>query len=276
MAAHARDILNYRYYRDTKGGHREPAEEMLRQDKAAQPSKIHYFLSASKDLPGKFMLSYLPRTKARHEYVTITPDGYRFRKNNFESVGLLIKWFKEHFRDPIPGTPITPGGTGRLTNRTPYMTPSGGGGGITPGAMSTAMGTPYTRTPVGYGAAGNVNTPYTPSGQTPVLTPYNTPGPSAMTPRHHPNNSGSNTPRSRGYGGPGGQTPRGGFGAQGQTPVLTPFNTPGPRSGVNTPRQSGNQGRPGVFGAPGSGSNRQDHHPSRQPQQRDRDRASRF
>ena len=54
----------------------------------------------------------------RHEYVTITPDGYRFRKNNFETVGSLIKWFKEHFRDPIPGTPITTpggGGSGRLT-----------------------------------------------------------------------------------------------------------------------------------------------------------------
>jgi len=151
------------------------------------------------------------------------------------------------------------------------VTPGGGGGagGITPGAMSTAMGTPYTRTPVGYGAAGNVNTPYTPSGQTPVLTPYNTPGPS-MTPRHHPNASGSNTPRSRGYGGQ--ATPRGGFG-QGQTPVLTPFNTPGPRSGVNTPRQSGNQGRPGVFGTPGGSSSRQD---NPRQQQRDRDRASRF
>ena len=218
------------------------------------------------------MLSYLPRTKARHEYVTITPDGFRFRKNSFESVGLLVKWFKEHFRDPIPGTPITPGGANRPgTNRgTPFMTPSGGGGGITPGAMSTAMGTPYTRTPVGYGAAGaNINTPYTPSGQTPVLTPYNTPGPagSSHTPRHQAH-SGSNTPRShRGYGG--GQTPRGGFGSQGQTPVLTPFNTPGPpRSGVNTPRgHSGNQGRPGVFGQQA---------PSNNSRQQQRDRASRF
>ena len=78
-------------------------------------------------------------------------------------------------------------------SRTPYgTTPTGGG--ITPGAMSMAAGTPYARTPVGaYGAAvgggGVINTPYTPSGQTPILTPYNTPGPS-MTPRHHPNHSG--------------------------------------------------------------------------------------
>ena len=63
------------------GGNRDVAEEMLRADKQAQPSKIHYFFSASKELPGKFMLSYLPRTKATHEFVTITPEGlfvYRF------------------------------------------------------------------------------------------------------------------------------------------------------------------------------------------------------
>ena len=36
---------------------------------------------------------------------------------------------QEHFRDPIPGTPATPGSGGRSTGRTPA---------ITPGAMSMA------------------------------------------------------------------------------------------------------------------------------------------
>ena len=37
--------------------------------------------------------------------------------------------------------------------------------------------------PFSIGGGGyNINTPYTPSGQTPILTPYNTPGPS-NTPR---------------------------------------------------------------------------------------------
>jgi transcription elongation factor SPT6 len=66
-------------------------------------------------------------------------------------------------------------------------------GGITPGAMSMAAGTPYGATPIGgYGA---VNTPYTPSGQTPIMTPYNTPGPS-ITPRGA-HGSGASTPRHR-------------------------------------------------------------------------------
>lgn len=82
----------------------------------------------------------------RHEFVTVTPDGFRFRKQNFESLGQLMKWFKvlvyrikvsvldidnpqEHFRDPIPGTPATPNSGGRSSGRTPA---------ITPGAMSMA------------------------------------------------------------------------------------------------------------------------------------------
>ena len=82
----------------------------------------------------------------RHEFVTVTPDGFRFRKQNFETLGQLMKWFKvlihrskflfltlddlqEHFRDPIPGTPATPGSGGRSSGRTPA---------ITPGAMSMA------------------------------------------------------------------------------------------------------------------------------------------
>jgi len=30
MASHARDILNFKYYRDTNGGKRERAEEMIK------------------------------------------------------------------------------------------------------------------------------------------------------------------------------------------------------------------------------------------------------
>lgn len=70
--------------------------------------------------PGKFLLSYLPRTRCRHEYVTISPDGYRFRGQMFNRVNDLFRWFKEHFRDPIPGQ-ITPGTPhGATTSRTPY------------------------------------------------------------------------------------------------------------------------------------------------------------
>ena len=142
------------------------------------------------------------------------------------------------------GTPVTPG---RHTNRTPYLT--GTPGGITPGAMSMAAGTPYGTTPLaGYGA---INTPYTPSGQTPILTPYNTPGPS-ITPRAH--GSGSNTPRHR----QSGATP-----SRHMPPHMPPPNsggsTPMGRSGRShqpSPAYGGQQSRSGYGRSPAAGHSR--------------------
>lgn len=58
--------------------------------------------------------------------MTVTPEGFKFRGQIFDSVGLLFKWFKEHFRDPIPGTPGTP----RVQSGRTYP------GGTTPGFNS--------------------------------------------------------------------------------------------------------------------------------------------
>lgn len=43
----------------------------------------------------------------------------------FGRVSDLLRWFKEHFRDPVPGqsTPSTP--RGAMTSRTPYTTTPG-------------------------------------------------------------------------------------------------------------------------------------------------------
>ena len=221
MASHARDLLNFKYYHDSQGGKRDIAEEHLRVERRTHPGKIHYFVSASKDLPGKFMLSYMPRAKARHEFITVLPEGFRFRQQTFDSLSSLFKWFKEHFRDPIPGTPTPRAGN---TQRTPYMT--GTPGGITPGAMSAAAGiTPYGGGNTPGGGGDNINTPYTSSGQTPVLTPFNTPGPSntprggSMRPPPLPQSQGSMPPppQRRSYHQPSpsgyGRSPAGGQGA---------------------------------------------------------------
>lgn len=67
------------------------------------------------------MLFYLPRKSIRFEYVSVTPEGFRFRKQMFESLNSLLKWFKEHFNDPIPRTPsaLTPHSNHSARN-TPY------------------------------------------------------------------------------------------------------------------------------------------------------------
>lgn len=130
MASHARDLLYFRYFKEFEG-QKDKAEEYLKEEKKKNASKIHYVVSAAKNFPGKFLLSYLPRNKVRHEFVTITPEGFRFRERMFDSVASLFKWFKEHFRDPPPGG-MTPGTPRLSSGRTPY-----GSGGTPSFSMST-------------------------------------------------------------------------------------------------------------------------------------------
>ena len=205
MASFARDFLSYKYYRQSAGGMKDKMEEMLKEEKKKNANKIHYFISASKTYPVKFLLSYLPRGKIRHEYVTVTPDGFRFRQQVFDSINSLLKWFKEHFKDPLPGaTPIaTPKGSSTSSSRNSYATPAMSHSSLGSDAihkvaqnmpshmlhsLSQATGqTPhYPHTPGGSGGYGQyINTPYTPSGQTPFMTPYHTPHhATSQTPRY--------------------------------------------------------------------------------------------
>ena len=46
----------------------------------------------------------MPRNKPRVEYVSITPDGFRYRGRVHANTANLLKWFKEHFRDPVSGS----------------------------------------------------------------------------------------------------------------------------------------------------------------------------
>ena len=132
MAAHARDLLSFRYIRDlglteqtyAPGKEREKADEVIKEDKKKNPSKIHYFVSASREFPGKFMLTYLPRSQSKHEFITVTHEGYRFRGQVFDNLNTLFRWFKEHFRDPIPGTPASRGAAAG-SSRTPGAYPGG-------------------------------------------------------------------------------------------------------------------------------------------------------
>ena len=103
MTSQTREIVNHRYYRETEGGNKQKLEEILLTEKRKNPSRIPYFFSASQVYPGKFMLGYMPRNKPRVEYVTVCPEGFRYRGRVHATVNGLLRWFKEHFRDPIPG-----------------------------------------------------------------------------------------------------------------------------------------------------------------------------
>uniref|UniRef100_A0A8C2ZF95 SPT6 homolog, histone chaperone and transcription elongation factor n=1 Tax=Cyclopterus lumpus TaxID=8103 RepID=A0A8C2ZF95_CYCLU len=115
MASFARDLLGHKYFQDGLWGKKEKMEELLVKTKREKPTFIPYFLSACKDMPGKFILGYQPRGKPRVEYVTITPDGFRYRSQVFPTVNGLFRWFKDHYQEPVPG--ITPSNSSRT--RTP-------------------------------------------------------------------------------------------------------------------------------------------------------------
>nr|XP_014354517.1 PREDICTED: transcription elongation factor SPT6 isoform X2 [Latimeria chalumnae] len=128
MASFARDLLGHKYYQDCNNGERKKMEELLIKTKKEKPTFIPYFISACKDLPGKFLLGYQPRAKPRIEYVSVTPEGFRYRGQVFPSVNGLFRWFKDHYQDPVPG--VTPSSSSRT--RTP------GSMGTTPANLNLA------------------------------------------------------------------------------------------------------------------------------------------
>lgn len=102
MASLSRDLTQHKCYRPASGGNIEELKKLLREEKSKNPKRSPYFFSASKQLPGKFVLCYLPGSKPGFEYMTVTPDGFRYRNRVHNSVNGLLKWFKEHYREPVP------------------------------------------------------------------------------------------------------------------------------------------------------------------------------
>ncbi|KAH8387846.1 hypothetical protein KR093_009870 [Drosophila rubida] len=268
MAVAARELLQYKYYKPNTApenvNERDFMEQLLREEKQRDPKKIHYFFSASKSMPGKFLLSYLPKTRVRHEYVTVMPEGYRFRGQIFDSVSSLLRWFKEHWLDaPIHAVSNSMSGSG--TSSTPAgNTPSGlmrppasgslgslsgltgmGGGGAYSSAGSVSGGTP--RSGISSSSAGDHMLRNSSSGSAYSLTHsisgYNTSSSAAGG-----GGGGGNSLAAGGHHGYGsGSTPS--FAAHintpytpsGQTPFMTPYTPHGtqtPRYGHNVPSPS--------------------------------------
>ena len=142
------ELINWnslkRYFRDlgitdenyAPGKERERADEIIKDEKKKNPGKINYFASASREYPGKFMLTYLPRNHAKHEFITVAPEGFRFRGQMFTTLALVFGWFKKHFRDPIPGTPVSSRGGNQTSGSMSTRTPGYAGGATTPNVGS--------------------------------------------------------------------------------------------------------------------------------------------
>ncbi|XP_064619005.1 transcription elongation factor SPT6-like [Lineus longissimus] len=258
MAAHARDIINYKYFVESASGEKDEMDRMCKEEKKAGTHKIPYFVSASKAFPGKFLISYLPRVKTRHEFISVTPSGFKYRNQNFHSIGSLIRWFKDHFRDPIPGTPggaqRTPLGMSTNIGATPNLhgldaaTIQRAAAGL-PSSVFNSLAQVAGATPQqfqnagnfsgGFGGGFNYNPMQTPMGVTPMMTPsYHqgmTPsGRHQVTPAITPGRV--TTPQYQ-------PTPRSGWNAGGLTPRTSSGLTPRTSSGM-TPRATPGQRTP--------------------------------
>lgn len=68
----------------------------MREGKASQSTRIPYFISPSQHA-GRYVLSYLPGARPKHELFTLTPRGLRFRGQLFPDTEHLIKHLKVSF-----------------------------------------------------------------------------------------------------------------------------------------------------------------------------------
>lgn len=93
-----RDLTSHKSYRDANGGDKKQLEKYLHDEKARNPKRIPYFFSASSQYPGKFILAYQPGTRPKFEFVSVVPEGYRYRGLVQDSINHLINWFKLHFK----------------------------------------------------------------------------------------------------------------------------------------------------------------------------------
>ncbi len=214
MASYARDIISHKCYRKADGGNKDILKKLLREDKAKNPKRIPYFLSASKEFPGKFLLAYQPGSRPRYEYLTVTPDGLRYRSKVHITLEELLKWFKAHFHEPIP--------------RPQPVNPSPAPSSILPQNRITPADSYRT----GMSSRGPSSTPYTPTHlayATPTPTPqYGQPGSFA-----HPAGGYQSQYHGHQYRGStsqqqqrGGDWNRGSGQGWGRTPAYTPTQTP--------------------------------------------------
>ncbi|CAH8510288.1 Transcription elongation factor SPT6, variant 2 [Schistosoma haematobium] len=101
MASLVRDVMTYKYYRDSSGGDRAHLNALLQHEKSLNPDRIPYFLSSTKERPGYFILAYLPNKNPHFELFSTRPEGFKFRQLIFPTLDRMITWFKEHYNDAV-------------------------------------------------------------------------------------------------------------------------------------------------------------------------------
>ncbi|OMO76033.1 hypothetical protein COLO4_25705 [Corchorus olitorius] len=93
LASHLKAMLSYRKFRR---GNKKEVDELLRIEKAENPTRTAYCSGISHEHPGSFILTYIQNTNPHHEYVGLYPKGFKFRKRMFEDIDHLVSYFQRH------------------------------------------------------------------------------------------------------------------------------------------------------------------------------------
>lgn len=94
MVAFVRELIKHpKFFPGTQ----DESEKKLIYEKEKQPKIVAYCFRPSYEQPGKFVLSYRPGNSTKHENISVLPNGYRFRKNYFDSIANLLNWFKGQY-----------------------------------------------------------------------------------------------------------------------------------------------------------------------------------
>ena len=92
-----KELRGHKSFKEPLSDQKNRIEHLLILEKTTNPSRIPYFISPAVNLPGKFILAYLPRKKSQFDYFSINPIGLKYRGQCFESFSQLLKWFKDHY-----------------------------------------------------------------------------------------------------------------------------------------------------------------------------------
>jgi len=139
-------------------------ELYLLDERAKSPSKIPYLFTCCRNLPGRFLLSYMVKTKLRNESIKISQEGFKFRERSFSSFNELINWFKAHFNDPI-SVASNPSSSSQEINSTQKISSQMGGMSIinqqqsnsrTPNYPNTSLDRTTIQQPNNYSIAGDL------------------------------------------------------------------------------------------------------------------------
>jgi transcription elongation factor SPT6 len=122
LGAHVKAVLRHRKFLP---GSKADVDAALLRQKAAAPGSVPYAVSLSYEHPGLVGLTYV-FTKPHHEYLSVAPGGFTFRKAEYSSLDKLLTEFKKKpnlpppsftapaqaARHATPGRGATPGGWG--------------------------------------------------------------------------------------------------------------------------------------------------------------------